>query len=180
VQERSDAELLRDARSSAEAFRLFYDRYAARVQSFFVRRTRDAEASLDLTAETFARAWLWRTRFRDLAGGSAGPWLFAIARSVLVRSVEKRRLEDDARRRLGLLTPTDAITVTPEEDWLDELGGAIDGLPASQRDAVRLRVVAGFSYSEVARTLGCTPLAARVRVSRALSTLRAALEGDLR
>lgn len=89
----TDAQLLVAARTDAESFRVLYDRYAERAFAFFQRRTGNREASLDLTAETFARAWLGRERFRDLAGGSAGPWLFAIARRVLIASVELRRLE---------------------------------------------------------------------------------------
>jgi RNA polymerase sigma factor (sigma-70 family) len=180
VEERSDAELLREARTNPDAFRAIYDRYARRIHAFFERRTQDADASLDLTAETFARAWLARASFRDLAGDTAGPWLFAIARSVLVRSVEKRRLESDARHRLGLLAIREVADVEPEPHWLEELDRAIDELPAGQRDAVQLRVVDGLSYDEVGRKLGCSPVAARIRVSRGLSMLRATMEGDLR
>src|SRR5437773_2711138 len=123
---RSDAQLLFAARGDAECFRVLYDRYAERVFAFFQRRTRNREASLDLTAETFARAWLGRERFRDLAGGSAGPWLFAIARRVLIASVELRRLESDARTRLGLLAERSTVDVEPEPAWLEELADALD------------------------------------------------------
>jgi RNA polymerase sigma factor (sigma-70 family) len=176
----TDAELLRRARKNPEAFRLVYDRYAQRLHRYFERRTHDAGVSLDLTAETFARAWLARARFRDLAGGSAGPWLFAIARSVLVRSVAKRALETEARQQLGLLAERTTVDVEPDPCWLEDLDRALDELPAGQRAAVHLRVVDGLSYAELARALGCSAVAARIRVSRGLSTLRGALEGDWR
>jgi RNA polymerase sigma-70 factor (ECF subfamily) len=48
---------------------------------------------------------------------------------------------------------------------------AVAGLPAEQRDAVRLRVVEDLSYQDVATQLGCTPGAARTRVSRGLRHL---------
>ena len=93
---RSDADLLAPPAPTRAPFRELYDRYAERIHGYHLRRTRDAEAALDLTAETFAQAWLSRARFRDEAGGSAGPWLFAIARHVVLASVERGRLE---RRR---------------------------------------------------------------------------------
>ena len=74
-----------------------------RVYGYHLRRSRDAHAAHDLTAETFAQAWLSRARFRDEAGGSAGPWLFGIARHVLLVSVRQRRLERRACERLGVL-----------------------------------------------------------------------------
>jgi RNA polymerase sigma-70 factor (ECF subfamily) len=100
----TDAELLTAARSDASAFRAFYERYADRVYGYHLRRVREPQAAYDLTAETFARAWLARGRFRDRVGGSGGPWLFAIARNVLVGSVRRRRLELAACERLGLST----------------------------------------------------------------------------
>jgi RNA polymerase sigma factor (sigma-70 family) len=176
VDTRTDARLLSDAQHDPEAFRVLYDRYAARVYSFFERRTRDHHSSLDLTAETFARVWLAARKFRDEAGGSAGPWLFAIARRILLASVEKRRLESDARRRLGLLAEREARD-QPDPAWAGAVEVALDALPPGQRDAVQLRVVDELSYDQLAHGLGCSPTAARVRVSRGLSALRQAMEG---
>src|SRR4051812_47715335 len=115
----TDAELLAAARTDASAFRALYDRYAARVLRYHERRTADPDAAHDLTAETFAQAWLSRSRFRDQAGGSAGPWLFAIARHVLLASVRRHALEQSACRRLGL--QLSGTAAEPEESWLDGL-----------------------------------------------------------
>ena len=168
----SDAELLRAARSDPGAFRALYDRYAEAMHRFHLARTRDPEAALDLTAETFAQAWLSRGRFRDLAGGSAGPWLYAIARHVLVASVRKQRLERQARERLGVLAAGEAVATEPGEAWLEGLAEALAELAPELRCAVELRVVHDLSYDEVAATTGTTPGAARVRVHRGLNALR--------
>jgi RNA polymerase sigma factor (sigma-70 family) len=166
----TDAELLAAARTDPAAFRALYDRYAARVLRYHERRTADADAAHDLTAETFAQAWLARTRFRDQAGGSAAPWLFAIARHVLLASVRKRALERRACRRLGL--ELSGAAAEPEERWLEGLDEALADLPESQREAIRLRVEDDLAYDEVAASLGTTPEAARVRVHRGLAALR--------
>ena len=161
---RSDAALLAAARTDAGAFREFYDRYAERVLGYHQRRCRDEDAAHELTAETFAQAWLVRTRFRDECEGSAGPWLFGIARNVLLVSVRRRALEASARERMGMLvTPA---PVSPQEEWLDGLDD--DEVP----EAVRLRVLDDMSYDDIATTLGTTPAAARVRVHRGLAALR--------
>ena len=158
----TDAELLAATRTDASAFRAFYERYAERVYGYHLRRAREPEAARDLTAETFAQAWLSRRRFRDRAGGTAGPWLFAIARNVLVSSVRKQQLERSACERLGILVEAVA---DPDDTWLD---GLLEDIP----DAVRLRVVDELDYEDVARALGTTPAAARVRVHRGLTSLR--------
>jgi RNA polymerase sigma factor (sigma-70 family) len=170
----TDAELIRAARSDALAFRQLYDRYAERVYRFHLGRSRNADAAHDLTAETFAQAWLGRTRFRDEAGGSAGPWLFAIARHVVSASVRRGRLERAACERLGVLERIDRepATAAPDESWLDGLHEALGELPDTQVAAIRLRYVEDLPYDELARTLDTTPQAARVRVHRGLTALR--------
>jgi RNA polymerase sigma-70 factor (ECF subfamily) len=170
----TDAHLLRAARDDAGAFRVLYERYAARIHRFHLSRTRVAEAA-HLTAETFARAWLGRGRFRDEAGGSAAPWLFGIARFVLLESVRKGRLEQGACERLGMLETLERPEMEPDPHWADELDAALNELPEDQRDALQLRVVDDLDYSAVAEALGTTAGAARVRVHRALSALRGRL-----
>jgi RNA polymerase sigma factor (sigma-70 family) len=165
---RSDAALIAAARTDARAFRELYDRYAERVLGYHLRRTRDEDAAHELTAETFAQAWLVRARFRDECDGTAGPWLFGIARNVLLMSVRRTRLEAAARERLGL----PAAPAPAEEAWLDGLDEALADLPEGQREAIRLRVVDDLAYEQVAASLGTTPEAARVRVHRGLAALR--------
>jgi RNA polymerase sigma-70 factor (ECF subfamily) len=173
----SDAALLSAARSDPSAFRDLYDRYAERVHGYFVRRTRDEDAAFDLTAETFAQAWLVRGRFRDEVDGSAAPWLFGIARNVLLMSLRRGQLERRAVARLGVAerldAPYEAAAVAPDEGWADGADELLDSLPVSQREAVRLRVVQELAYEQVAVALGTSAAAARVRVHRGLAALRA-------
>jgi DNA-directed RNA polymerase specialized sigma24 family protein len=101
------------------------------VLGYHQRRCRDEDAAHELTAETFAQVWLVRARFRDECEGSAGPWLFGVARNVLLVSVRRRVLEARARERLGVLVTPPAVS--PQEAWLDGLDD--DEVP----EAVRLR-----------------------------------------
>jgi RNA polymerase sigma factor (sigma-70 family) len=172
----TDAEYLRAARSDAGAFRSFYERYASQVHAYHLRRCRNADAAHDLTAETFAQAWFARHRFRDEAGGSAGPWLFAIARNVLLLSVRRKRLERGACDRLGLLDARADSMAQPTEAWLDGLDDALADLPDEQRQAIGLRVLADLSYDDIAAALDTTPGAVRVRVHRGLAALRNRLQ----
>ena len=173
----SDAALLTAARHDAAAFHQLYLRHAARIHAQHLRQTRDADAAHDLTAETFAQAWLVRERFRDEADGSALPWLLGIARNVLLMSVRRRRLEQRACERLGLRERLDAppAAAEPDASWLDGLDDLLAELPEAQREALRLRVLEERDYAGVAEALGTSPQTARVRVHRALRTLRTRL-----
>jgi DNA-directed RNA polymerase specialized sigma24 family protein len=121
-----DAELIYRSRDDADAFRALYDRYSGRICAFLLRRTGDTDAAVELTAETFAQAWMSRHRFRDLVGGTAGPWLFTIARRTLIRSVAKQRLERTALERLQAdLETRGAGHITPTDAWLADLDADI-------------------------------------------------------
>lgn len=170
----SDAELLAASGHDPHAFRELYDRHAEAIHGFFLRRTSDYEAALDLTAETFAQAWAARHRFDDQRAGSTKPWLFGIASNVLSRSARERRLIHEAADALRL--ETRHADVVPDDSWVDgleaDLERALADLPESQRRAVELRVMDDLDYGEVADALDCSPTAARIRVSRGLSRLR--------
>ena len=177
--ESSDAELLAAAEFDPHAFRVVYDRHAEWIFGFFLRRGVEYHTALDLTAETFAASWLSRGRYVDRGDGDAGPWLSGIARNMLSHAARHRAVATAARERLGVLAeacPFDpvALEAMANVDGLaPELADALDGLKGSSRRAVELRVVHGSTYEEISEALGCTPLAARIKVSRALSDLRA-------
>ncbi len=97
----SDAELLSSARTSRRAFAEFYDRYERVIAGYFMRRTRDPELTADLTAEVFAAAFAAADRYRPDAK-TAALWLFAIAQNTLASSVRRGRVEEAARRQLGV------------------------------------------------------------------------------
>jgi DNA-directed RNA polymerase specialized sigma24 family protein len=88
---RSDAELLREADADAAAFSELYARHVETVYRWFRRRIEWAAS--DLTAETFARAWLIRRRFRDERDGSALPWLIGIAAKLLADAARHDRID---------------------------------------------------------------------------------------
>lgn len=177
----SDETVLAASVGDPERFAVFYRRHARAVLRFFATRTFDPEAAADLTAETFAEAFVCRSRWR--AKGKAAAWLYGIARHELSRYVRRGQAERRARERLGF-TP---IAVEPDdfrriEDLVDfeavglAVGSALRGLPEGQREALSLRVVEGRPYPEVAHLLACSEEVVRARVSRGLRRLAATLE----
>jgi RNA polymerase sigma factor (sigma-70 family) len=175
VTERTDAELIDAAESDAGAFGELYRRHVPTVHAWFGHRLQWAAA--DLTAETFAQAWLSRRRFRDEVDGSALPWLFGIARNVARESARRNEVETRARRRLGLpidLASEDGYAAVEERlSPATALADALETLPDHEREALELRVVDELPYEDVAARLGVRPAAARLRVSRALRRLSA-------
>jgi RNA polymerase sigma-70 factor, ECF subfamily len=168
----SDEVLL--ASSDAASFEAFYVRHVDELLGFFARRTRDAEAAADLTAETFAAALTARRRYRP-EKGSAGAWLYGIALKKLADMQRRGFVERRARRRLGMerldLTDGDLARI-------DALAGEhtatllVQRLAPDQRQAVVARVVDERAYEDIAGELGTSEAVVRKRVSRGLDTMR--------
>jgi RNA polymerase sigma factor (sigma-70 family) len=151
---------------------------------FFARRTYDAEAAADLMAETFAKAYLGRRRFRGSTEEEARAWLYGIARRRFAMYVRRGKAERRALRRLGLERPQ---LVEGEYARIEQLANLdamrgtlaehLSRLAPAQRTALELRVVRELPYPDVADRLGISEQAARARVSRALRALGSALDG---
>lgn len=179
----TDGELLSRARRDPEAFGAFYDRFEAELLRFFWRATRRADLAADLTAEVFAQALACAGSF-DPALGSARGWLHGIARHQLADTWERGRVEDRARRRLGV----EPLALSDEMlERIDELGSHARGggdealelladLPEDQRRAIQGRVLEERDYRELAEALACSESVVRQRVSRGLRSLKARLE----
>lgn len=171
----SDAELLGRGGGDPDAFRDFYERYSEEILGYFRRRTGDPDTALELTAETFSQAWVARDRFEDRHQGSGAPWLYGIARNVLLMSIRRGALKARTATRLGVLERLDlggAGVAAPEARWAEGADELLDSLPLSQQEALRLRIVDELTYDEVADALGTTRSTARMRVHRALTALR--------
>jgi RNA polymerase sigma factor (sigma-70 family) len=183
VRERwSDERLLAAiAACDGDAFSVFYRRHLSRTVGYLLGETRDRELTADLTAEVFAAVLLSAQRYRPQRD-TAVPWVLGIARNVLGASRRRRRVEDRARRQLGV------EPIEFDDDDLErtaavagERGGVlalVEGLPKDERDAVTARVIDERAYSEIAVGMRCSELVVRKRVSRGLGRLRVQVRED--
>jgi RNA polymerase sigma factor (sigma-70 family) len=181
-QDLNDVELIVLSWDEPEAFGVLFERHAESLLGYFARRTLDAEAAAELTAETFAQAFASRRRFRDKGLGAAG-WVYGIGRHQLGRFFRTGAVDSRARGRLGM--PEREVS-TEDYERIEELidfeqvgraiGRAFSLLSDEQREALTLRVIDGRSYREVAEALRCSEETARARVSRGLRRLASSLE----
>lgn len=95
-------------------------------------------------------------------------------------SIRRRRVEDDARRKLGMQRvqfDDEALARIERVEGDADVMRRLEGLPPDQRDAVLARVVRERDYAEIADELGCSESVVRKRVSRGLKELRSQPEG---
>lgn len=153
---------------------------------FFTRRTADPEIARDLWAETWARAYAHRERFRGTTDAEQEAWVMGIGRKVLAGYYKRGTVQRRAMARMELERPRLADADLERLDRAagltllrTEMARALADIPGAQQEALRLRVVDGLDYPEVARRMGVNEEAARARVSRGLRSLSKLLDRDL-
>ena len=174
-----DELLLATATGDGAAFAAFYGRHIAEVLAFLVRRVGSEEVAADLAGETFAAALLACGRYRA-AEAPALAWLLGIARNKLRESARRGSVEIEARQRLGIpaiaFEDEDILRVQELASVGEEALELLERLPASQRDAVRARVLEELDYERLALELGHSQQVVRQHVSRGLRRLRTLME----
>jgi RNA polymerase sigma-70 factor, ECF subfamily len=160
-------------------FERLYAALADDARRYFVRAVRDPALANDLVQDLFLE--LHRARRTYTPPLPVRPWVFGIARNVVARSRRAMRARPAAQVSLDAerdpaVTPTQC---SPAPESLD-VGDAIAALPTGTRDAWFLHHVLGLSFHAIAERLGVTVVAAKLRSSRAMRVLRAALRGELR
>jgi len=167
----TDEQLARLALRQREAFGEIYVRYADRIFRYAAGRTGSRTIADDVLNDTMVGALEGLHRY-DPDKGSLASWLFTIA---------SRRVADHDRRRVQLfrflgrsdngVVHQDVLdTVIRAEDH-ERVRRAVQRLPGRQREILLLRYVGELSFRDVARVLGTTEGAARMRVNRALRRL---------
>ncbi|MGC0249431.1 RNA polymerase sigma factor [Pseudactinotalea sp. Z1748] len=159
-----------DDRDREDAFRSLFERvYPDLVR--FVQRRADPDRAEDLAAEVFLVVW---RRFDDVpAAGDARPWIFGIARNLLLNE----RRGDQRRHALGVRL-ADALATSSVLEPAEQVTRRVDVARAWQRlsethqEALALAVFDDLNAPEAAAVLGISPVAFRLRVSRARRALR--------
>jgi RNA polymerase sigma factor (sigma-70 family) len=160
-------------------FEQVYRTSGSAVLGYALRRCASREDALDVVAETFATGWRRRA---DMPADpdEARPWLFGIARRCLANaargSMRADRLGERLARALGPGAVPDPATLHERSSDFRLVHRALQDLPDSDRELVTLVAWEGLTPAQAAAVLDLTPGAARVRLHRARTRLRTALD----
>jgi len=159
-------------------FAALFEAYAPSVRRAVLGRCPDVDLADDVVAETFARAWEHRARFHERGPCSREAWLHGIAANVLGRMLRDRRVERRGLARVESWEPRpdadpaqDIIARAVAADARGDIHEAFAELNADQQRAVRMRVLDGAEYDDIARADGTSVVTTRARVSRGLRIL---------
>jgi RNA polymerase sigma-70 factor, ECF subfamily len=168
----TQSELLRLVRErDPRGLAALYDRHAPRMLRVAWRLTSARADAEDVVHDVFLRIPELLARYDER--GTLDAWLAQVtARSALMR------LRSDRRRHALEAQEVISVVGVARTDLAAEYGDLerlIAALPESQRTVFVLREIEGFSHDEIAALVGISAGASRVRLTRALESLRRSL-----
>lgn len=154
--------------------------HSPRVYRLAYRLTGNPHDAEDLTQDVFVRVFRSLDSYRP---GTFEGWLHRITTNLFLDKMRRRqRIRFDALTdELAARLPLRASGTDPEQVYAmthldDEIQEALAALPPQFRAAVVLSDLEGYSYEEVAQTLGVKMGTVRSRIHRGRALLRQSLE----
>ena len=147
----------------------------------FVQRRTSADQAEDLVAETFLVVW---RRFEDVPTdtGDSRAWIFGICRNIMLNGWRGDQRRNALGLRLAASVPgssADIDLTSPEIDLAEQrvdLARAWRQLSEVHQEALGLAVFEELTGPQAAAVLGISPVAYRIRLTRARRALRLLLD----
>jgi RNA polymerase sigma-70 factor, ECF subfamily len=177
LKKEADERLLVEAAQKDPArFAELYENNFERVYAYVVRRVGDRTETEDLTSEVFHHALANLQRF-EWRGTPFAAWLYRIAANLISdrwQRSKRENLVDEPEQIEGAQARNVEFEEVERKATLFRL---VETLPEEQRRVVVLRFVEQKSIKEVAREIRKTEGAVKQLQFRALTSLRARMEG---
>jgi RNA polymerase sigma-70 factor (ECF subfamily) len=172
-------------RGEAAAFRALVTRHQDRVFNFVLRQVRHPETARELVQETFLRVVKNADSFRSEARFTT--WIFTIARNLCVDAQRRQKHRNtvalDAPLRSGEADGATMLDMVKDDQpgadsrlqdrrFSTALRGALDALPAEQREVFLMRELEGLKFREIADVVGVPENTIKSRMRYALEALR--------
>jgi RNA polymerase sigma-70 factor, ECF subfamily len=168
--------LIEAAQKDPACFAELYEHNFERVYAYIVRRVHDRAETEDLTAEVFHQALANLQRF-EWRGIPFAAWLYRIAANLISDRWQRsgrEKVADEPEQIEALAANSAEFEEVERRATLFRL---VDTLPVEQRKVVVMRFVEEKSIKEVAQAIRKTEGAVKQLQFRALTALRARMEG---
>ena len=159
---------------------MLYHRYVRSVFGLALRRLRNRPEAEEVTQEAFTAVWRSAESYRP-ERGSAGGWLYTIARNAILDRMRRNGRADTTAELPDLASPEGGPDEQAEQsDAAWRVHRALEELNPKEREVIELAYWSGLSQSEVASYLDQPLGTVKTRTRSALARLAEVLEGEVR
>lgn len=183
---KEEEHIIERSREDPNAFGQLYDLYYPRILSYAFRVTGDYSIACDITAETFAKAFMKLNSFK-WKGISISSWIYKIASNELNQFFRNRKYRPVELTELQIYSCTassgrfsDEMNETYTNIYMTEefkkLHSLLRSLPSAYQKVIALRYFEEKSIKEISEILGKKEGTVKSLISRGIDRLRNMLE----
>lgn len=158
-------------KNDRNAYSILFDKYFERLFSFAVHVVFREDVANDIVQEIFIH--LYEKSETLNYDDSLKSYLFNSVRNRCFNYLRDRKVED---RRLNLYTEaciwSENVELIEEDDVLQQVRRAMEGLPDKCREICHLRFFEGQKFEEIAEALGASESTVRVQVARGMEKMK--------
>lgn len=185
----NDGEVLALSIKKPAMFRILVERWRPRLFARAARAMGNADDAEDVVQETLVRVYKYAHRYQEREEERFSAWVYAIFYNV-VKTYQHRRKQRSVFVNTSQLAVNEAAEESIEfpdianqnrfESFLDvdQVISVLGRLPRSVARLLRLHVLEGKSYDELAKTEGVSIGAIRVRLHRARQSFQDVFQSD--
>jgi RNA polymerase sigma factor (sigma-70 family) len=157
------------------AYSLIHQRLYSKLYTYGKRIIKDDELMYDILQETFIRLWLKKESLGSIENVEA--YFYVVMRSFCLVSLQNTKAIEAKKQTITFLDSEDSIedVITQREFDLRQrriIDGALNKLPARQREIMQLRFFESLNYSEIGEVTGIKYQSVVNHMYRAVQTLR--------
>lgn len=165
--------IMKEEISPTQRFETLFQDYHEDVLRYISAKVSDRKIAEDLASETFMVAWRRLDRVPYCL--SAKLWLISVGNKIMANWFRSRQRQNNLLRKISSELPT-KVSVThedklPYEYFRDNLEIALDKIPSTEREIIRLAVFEGRSHKDIASILSCSSNAVGIKLYRARRSL---------
>lgn len=165
-----------------ELFTEFFHQHVTQLKSFTRERVPNSSDVEDICADAFALAWARIDELADLNDAQAHRWLqrvveFRIQRTSRDFARQGRAIERISREVQKSFTSSESLVIAEierlsEAEALQLVSEVLDQLSTDHKEILNWDIYENLKGPAIAKRLGCTPTAARLRLMRARRAFR--------
>lgn len=173
-----EGDLLRAARDNpaamTQAFAQLYDRYVKILYKYLLGKTGNVAEAEDLTSQTFLSALENLSGYREQ--GNFRAWLFCLAHNKWVDFYRKRKRLLFARDNSAGGSEVDFLAEVIQGEKSQVLAVLVRKLDSSEIELIRLRLVTGLGFREIAEIQGKSESAVKKAYYRLIERMKKDME----
>jgi len=151
---------------------VLYNKYYKEIFIFILKKTSDETLTAELTSNTFIKAMVNLTKYRDM-GFPFSSWLYRIASNEVYKYYrDNNKVQEVEIQEKDAVTFLSDLELDDNSAQVNKLMTCLSELKEQQSDLIEMRYFEKLSFNEIGEVLGITGNNAKIKLYRAVDKLK--------